>query len=33
MYQQTVVIVRENSGMLGTERRAVPEMELELRAL
>jgi hypothetical protein len=33
MYQQTVVIVWENSGMLGTGRRAVPEMELELRAL
>ena len=33
MYQQTVVIVWENSGMLGTERRAVPEMELEPRAL
>ena len=33
MYQQTVVIVWESSGMLGTERRAVPEMELEPRAL
>ena len=33
MYQQTVAIVWENSGMLGTERRAVPEMELEPRAL
>lgn len=32
MYQQTVVIVWESSGMLGTERRAVPEMELEPRA-
>lgn len=33
MYQQTVVVVWESSGMLGTERRAVPEMELEPRAL
>lgn len=33
MYQQTVVVVWENSGMLGTERRPVPEMELEPRAL
>ena len=33
MYQQMVVIVWESSGMLGTERRAVPEMELEPRAL
>lgn len=33
IYQQTVVIVWENSGMLGTERRALPEMELEPRAL
>ena len=33
MYQQTVVVVWEDSGMLGTERRAVPEMELEPRAL
>lgn len=33
MYQQTVVVVWEDSGMLGTERRTVPEMELEPRAL
>lgn len=33
MFQQTVVIVWERTGMLGTERRAVPEMELEPRAL
>lgn len=33
MYQQTVVIVWESSGMLGTERRAIPEMKLEPRAL
>jgi len=29
MYQQTVVIVWESSGMLGKERRAAPGMELE----
>lgn len=33
MYQQTVVVVWEDTGMLGTERRAVPEMQLEPRAL
>lgn len=33
MYQQTVVVIWERWGMLGTERRAVPEMELEPRAI
>lgn len=33
IYQQTVVVVWENTGMLGTGRRPVPEMELEPRAL